>query len=326
METELKKKVVGQDEPIYKIASAIKRSRAGIANPERRVGSFLFLGPTGVGKTELTKQLAHYLFDDEKALIRFDMSEYMERHTVSKLIGAPPGYVGYEEAGKLTEAVRHRPYSIILFDEVEKAHPDVFNILLQVLDDGRLTDSKGRLVNFKNTLIILTSNIGSEQLINMNQIGFEDSIKKSEERKKQYNDVREKVMDELQKTFRPEFLNRLDEVIVFKPLDRQNIRRIITILVHESVAHLSERGITVHFDRKVFDKLAKDGYDAKYGARPLRRRLQTDIMNPLANAIIEGNIKEGAIITVGLADDEYTFTVKKPTRFVQKKKRVEVPA
>ena len=323
MESELKKQIVGQDESIHKISNAIKRSRAGIANPDRPVGSFLFLGPTGVGKTELAKQLAQYMFDSEKALVRFDMSEYMERHTVSKLIGAPPGYVGYEEAGKLTESVRHRPYSIVLFDEVEKAHPDVFNILLQVLDDGRLTDSKGRVVNFKNVVIILTSNIGSEQLVSMNQIGFEDSMKKSEEKQKQYDEVRDKVMDELQKSFRPEFLNRLDEVIVFKPLDQQNIRKVVSILINEAIGQLSDKGITAHIDRRVFEKLSKEGYDTKYGARPLRRKIQTDILNPLANAIIEGNVKDGAMVTIAVKDNAYTFSVSKQRKVSTKRKRKE---
>ena len=325
MERELKKQVIGQDESIEKIAAAIKRSRAGISNPDRPVGSFLFLGPTGVGKTELAKQLAQYLFDDEKALVRIDMSEYMERHTVSKLIGAPPGYVGYEEAGKLTETIRHRPYSIVLFDEVEKAHPDVFNVLLQVLDDGRLTDSKGRVVNFKNTVIILTSNIGSDQLINANQIGFEDVVKKSDEYDRRYNEVKERVMEKLQKSFRPEFLNRLDEIIVFKPLDRDSIRKVVTLLIGESMEQLSDRGVTVTVDRKVYDKITRDGYDAKYGARPLRRKIQTDILNPLANAIIDGNIGRGATVTISVKDDAYTFETAKPAG--RRKKKVErVPA
>ena len=320
MEIELKKQIIGQDEAIQKIAFAIKRSRAGIANPERPVGSFLFLGPTGVGKTELAKQLAQYLFDDDKALVRFDMSEYMERHTVSKLIGAPPGYVGYEEAGKLTEAVRHRPYSIVLFDEVEKAHPDVFNILLQLLDDGRLTDSKGRTVNFKNTVIILTSNIGSEQLVSMNQIGFGETLRKSEEKQKKYDEVREKVMDELQKSFRPEFLNRLDEIVVFKPLDQQSIRRIVSLMIDEAIAQLSVKGITAHIDQKVFEKIGKEGYDAKYGARPLQRKIQTDILNPLANTIIEGNAGDGATVTIGVKDDVYTFSTAWKQATKRKKK------
>ena len=320
MEDELKRQVIGQDDSIHKIASAIKRARAGIADPNRPVGSFLFLGPTGVGKTELAKRLAQYLFDDEKALVRFDMSEYMERHTVSKLIGAPPGYVGYEEAGKLTEAVRHRPYSIVLFDEIEKAHPDVFNLLLQVLDDGRLTDSKGRLVNFKNTVIILTSNVGSEQLINMNQIGFDDALKKSEEKQKSQDEVREKVMGELQKSFRPEFLNRLDEIIVFKQLDQRSITRIVSLLIDGAMSNLLEKGITVQVDRKVIDKIGKEGYDAKYGARPLHRKIQTDILNPLANAIIDGNIKEGALINVSVDDGKYVFSAPSKKSTAKRKK------
>ena len=322
MEKELKKQIIGQDESIEKISAAIKRSRAGIANPDRPVGSFLFLGPTGVGKTELAKQLARYLFDDEKALIRFDMSEYMERHTVSKMIGAPPGYVGYEEAGKLTEAVRHRPYSIVLFDEVEKAHPDVFNVLLQVLDDGRLTDSKGRTVNFKNTVVILTSNVGSDQLINMNQIGFGETLKKSEEQDKQYDEVRGRVMDQLQKSFKPEFLNRLDEVIVFKPLDRASVRKVVTLMVDESIKQLSEREIAITVDKKVYEKIGTEGYHSEYGARPLRRKIQTDILNPLANAIIAGNLEGGADcgVYITVEDGEYQFNISGKTKNKKKKR------
>ena len=311
MEAELRKQIIGQDESIHKIAAAIKRSRAGIANPDRPVGSFLFLGPTGVGKTELAKQLAQYMFDDEKALVRFDMSEYMERHTVSKMIGAPPGYVGYEDAGKLTEAVRHRPYSIVLFDEVEKAHPDVFNVLLQVLDDGRLTDSKGRVVNFKNTVVILTSNVGSEKLINMNQIGFEEAVKKSEERSRQYDEVRNRVMDTLQKSFRPEFLNRLDEIIVFKPLSKPDVRKVVTLQVNEAIQRLADREIAITVDRAVYEKIGKDGYHAEYGARPLRRKIQTDLLNPLANAIIEGNLGRGSSVHVRIEDGVYQFDTTK---------------
>ena len=319
MEAELKKQIIGQDESIDKITLAIKRSRAGIANPDRPVGSFLFLGPTGVGKTYLPKQLARYMFDDEKALVRFDMSEYMERHTVSKLIGAPPGYVGYEESGKLTEAVRHRPYSIVLFDEVEKAHPDVFNVLLQVLDDGRLTDSKGRIVNFKNTVVILTSNIGSEQLVNMNQIGFEDSMKKSEESDKQYDEVKDRVMEKLQKSFRPEFLNRLDEIVVFKPLDQTSIRKIVTLLINEATQRLAEREIAVSVDREVYEKVGKEGYNTEYGARPLHRKIQTDILDPLASAIIEGNLESGSSVRITVEDGKYKFDTSK--RYIAKKKK-----
>ena len=324
MQQDLKQHIIGQDEAVEKIASAIKRSRAGISDPDRPVGSFLFLGPTGVGKTELAKQLAHLLFDDEKALVRFDMSEYMERHTVSKLIGAPPGYVGYEEAGKLTESVRHRPYSIILFDEVEKAHPDIFNILLQVLDDGRLTDSKGRVVNFKNTVIILTSNIGSDQLIHGSKIGFEETIKKSEISKREYDVVRETVMDELQKTFRPEFLNRLDEIITFRPLDRKSVRKVVSLLMTEALKQLSERQVIVLPDKGVFDKLAREGFDAKFGARPLQRKIQTDLLNPLANKILEGNIGEGTTVTISVdKENGYAFTVTKPKAEKQKQRKRE---
>ena len=310
MDLELKKHIIGQDEPIEKIASAIKRSRAGISSPDRPVGSFIFLGPTGVGKTELARQLAKYMFDDEKALVRFDMSEYMERHTVSKLIGAPPGYVGHENSGKLTESVRHRPYSIVLFDEIEKAHPDVSNILLQVLDAGLLTDGKGRTVNFKNTIIILTSNIGSDQLVNMSQIGFEDSLKKTEEVKKRYDVVKDKILQELQKFFKPEFLNRLDEVIVFKPLNKQSIRKVVSILLGEVSKQLADKNITVNFDKSVLDKVGKDGYDSKYGARPLRRKIQTDILNPLANHIIEGNLFEDGVIDIKIENEEYQFNIR----------------
>ena len=309
MDSILRKRIIGQDEPVEKITAAIKRSRAGIASPDRPVGSFLFLGPTGVGKTALAKELAKYLFDDEKALIRFDMSEYMERHTVSKLIGAPPGYVGYEESGKLTEAIRHRPYSVVLFDEVEKAHPGVFDVLLQVLDDGRLTDSKGRLVNFKNTVIILTSNVGSEQLVNMNQIGFGDSLKKADEKKRQNEEVRGRVMETLQKSFKPEFLNRLDEIIVFKTLDQPSIRKIVSILIAEAVDRLAGRDISVTVSKEVYDKIAREGYDAKYGARPLSRKIQTDLFNPLANLIIERSVSEGSSIAIRVEKGEYVFDV-----------------
>lgn len=323
MESALKKKVIGQNDAVEKISSAIKRSRAGISDPTKPIGSFLFLGPTGVGKTELAKQLAKYMFDDEKSLVRFDMSEYMERHTVSKLIGAPPGYVGHEEAGKLTEMIRHRPYSIILFDEIEKAHPDVFNILLQLLDDGILTDSKGRTVNFKNTIIILTSNIGSEQIAGMSSIGFEESIRKSEQIDKEYKDVKNKVMLVLQKTFKPEFLNRLDEVIVFRPLQENSIRKIVFEILERSISRLAEKQITVEVEKKVSEKLAKDGYNNKFGARPLQRKIQTDILNPLANAIIDGTLKKGSTVTIGVKDNEYTFKTKNRANSKKEKSLIE---
>ncbi len=311
MEQELKRYVIGQSEAIQLVTAAIQRSRVGIADPDRPIGSFLFLGPTGVGKTELTKQLAQYLFDDEKALIRFDMSEYMERHTVSKLIGAPPGYVGYEESGKLTESVRHRPYSVILFDEVEKAHPDIFNLLLQVLDDGRLTDAKGRVINFKNAIIVLTSNVGSEFLTSINMIGFgeEDENKTANEA---YQEVKLKINDILQKTFRPEFLNRLDEVVVFRPLSRTVIKKIVVQQLQGVIKRLSEKFIDLSATKEVADKLTKDGYNSKFGARPLRRLIQTDILNPLASTIVNEGIGKSAKINVGVnKEGEYAFKILK---------------
>ena len=318
MEIEVKKVIIGQDEPIDKIASTIRRSRAGISDPNKPTGSFLLLGPTGVGKTELAKQVAKYLFDDEKSLVRFDMSEYMERHSVSKLIGAPPGYVGYQESGQLTEAVRHRPYSILLFDEIEKAHPDVFNLLLQVLDDGRLTDSKGRIVNFKNSIIILTSNIGSEHLVSMGSIGFNNADGSDEQ---VYADVKIKVMEALQKTFKPELLNRLDETIVFKPITKNMIRKIAQIQTMEVIKRIEEKNIKIDISKSVYDKLAISGYDSKYGARPIKRKIQTDILDPIANLIISGGVKEGNSISVDVKKDEYVFNVTKRNRV---KSKVEV--
>lgn len=316
MDKELKKKVIGQDEAVDLVSAAIKRSRAGISDPNRPIGSFMFLGPTGVGKTELTKQLAGYLFDDTKALIRFDMSEYMERHSVSKLIGAPPGYVGYEEAGKLTEAVRHRPYAVILFDEIEKAHPDVFNLLLQVLDDGRLTDGKGRIVNFTNTIIVLTSNVGSEQLVTMNNVGFEDLSKGTEKqnREREYSKVKERVFENLQKRFKPEFLNRLDDIVVFHTLSPKDIRKVVGENVKEITARLEKQGVKILLDPKVYDKLAKDGYDIKYGARPLRRVIQAKLLNPLADYILKNEVKSGGSININVRDEEYSFVITKKGR------------
>ena len=310
MDEALKKRVVGQEEAVELITDAIRRSRTGISDPNRPIGSFMFLGPTGVGKTELSKQIASFLFDDKNALIRVDMSEYMEPHSVSKLIGAPPGYIGYEESGKLTEAVRHRPYSIVLFDEVEKAHPDVFNILLQVLDAGRLTDAKGRSVNFKNTIIILTSNIGSEHLVSFSSIGFEDKKQKTKE--SLYLAVKDKVMDVLVKSFRPEFLNRLDEIVVFKPLEQNVIKKIVHHHLDDVVKRLNEKGIEISFTPEVTSKLAKDAYNPEYGARPLRRRIQTDILNPVARFIVNKEVAEGGAVFVSVgSDNTYAFENKK---------------
>ncbi|HVT91459.1 MAG TPA: AAA family ATPase, partial [Bryobacteraceae bacterium] len=288
----LHQRVIGQDEAVTLVTEAILRSRSGIKDPRRPVGSFLFLGPTGVGKTELSKALAETLFDTEAAMVRIDMSEYMEKHAVSRLIGAPPGYVGYDEGGQLTEAVRRKPYAVILFDEIEKAHPDVFNVLLQVLDDGRLTDSQGRTVDFKNTVIIMTSNIGSRYLIDGVQ---GDTIPDS---------VRESVMADLRKSFRPEFLNRVDETILFKPLTLEEITSIVDLLMADLNKRLSDRRVTVKLDAKAKDWVAEKGYDPVFGARPLKRFLQRHVETKLARALIAGEVAEGTDITFTVQNDE----------------------
>ncbi len=296
----LHRSVIGQDEAVSRVCDAIVRSRAGIKDPGRPIGSFLFLGPTGVGKTELAKTVARCLFDDEKNLIRIDMSEYMEKYSVSRLIGAPPGYVGYEEGGQLTEAVRRRPYAVVLFDEIEKAHPDVFNILLQVLDDGRITDSQGRTVDFKNTVIILTSNLGSQLLL--------DGIDESGEIK---GEVRDAVGELLKRSFRPEFLNRLDETVFFKPLTRDNVRAIAEIMLGELNSRLSERRITCVFTERAKDAIVSGGYDPVYGARPLRRFIQHNIETLVGRSIIADEISGGCTVTVDVGDSgEFEATVK----------------
>ena len=277
MEEVLKNRIKGQDEAVQKISDAVKRSRAGIADPNRPIGSFIFLGPTGVGKTELTKALAEFMFNDEKALIRVDMSEFMEKHSVSKLIGAPPGYVGYDESGGLTEMVRHRPYSVILFDEIEKAHPEVFNVLLQVLDNGRLTDTKGRVVNFKNAVIIMTSNIGAQYIDKMEKIGFAETASEKQE----YVDVKSKVLVSLKDYFRPEFLNRLDDVIIFNILSEQAITDIVEIQIAQVKTRLTDKEITLEVSPAVIKFLAKEGYNPQYGARPLKRLIQEKILTKI---------------------------------------------
>ncbi len=317
IEAELKRRVVGQDTAIQKIADAIKRSRVGIGDPNRPIGSFLFLGPTGVGKTELTKALTEFLFDDEKALIRVDMSEYMEKFAVSKLIGAPPGYVGYEESGNLTEQVRHRPYSVILFDEIEKAHPEVFNILLQVLDDGRLTDSKGRTVNFKNTVIVLTSNIGGEFIDKMERIGFGTGDSKDD-----YEDAKTRVMGALRDYFRPEFLNRLDDIIMFDILSPNVIKEIVSIQVDKLRERLKQKDISVVLSNDAMEYLAKQGYNPQYGARPLRRLIQDKILTPVANAIIAERMSYGGNVHVTMKGEEISIRVEKRKPVVQKKRRL----
>ncbi|MBI3420757.1 MAG: AAA family ATPase [Candidatus Sungbacteria bacterium] len=300
MEEELRKRVIGQNEAISKIASAVRRSRAGISEENRPIGSFIFLGPTGVGKTELAKTLAEFLFSDEKALIRIDMSEYMERHAASKFIGSPPGYVGYEEGGQLTELVKHRPYSVILFDEIEKAHPEVFNILLQILDNGRLTDAKGRVVNFKNTIIIMTSNIGGEYMSEMSQIGFMGIDEDTRERKE--TDMQGKIRKALERHFRPEFLNRLDEIIIFSSLSPIVIQQIVAIQLERVRQRMELREIAISFSDKLKAFVAEKGYDMNYGARPLKRAIQNLILDPLAQDIISGKLSRGDSILVDVAD------------------------
>ena len=289
MEDALRRRVVGQDEAVTAVANAIRRARAGLQDPNRPMGSFLFLGPTGVGKTELTKALAEFLFDDESAMVRIDMSEYMEKHSVSRLIGAPPGYVGYDEGGSLTEAVRRRPYQVILFDEVEKAHPDVFNVLLQVLDDGRLTDGQGRTVDFRNTLIVLTSNLGSEALARLPE-------------RADVSVAREAVMDAVRAAFRPEFLNRLDEILLFRRLSRDDMKGIVAIQIERLKGLLADRKITLDLDAAAMAWLGNAGYDPVYGARPLKRVIQRELQNPLAELILKGQIPDGSTVRVSASD------------------------
>lgn len=291
MEDSLKEQIIGQDEAVIKLTKAIRRTRAGLKNPKKPIGSFIFLGPTGVGKTEMAKVLARYLFDSEDALIRIDMSEYMEKFAVSRLVGAPPGYVGYEEGGQLTERVRRKPYSVVLFDEIEKAHADVFNILLQVLDDGQLTDSLGRKVNFKNTIIIMTSNVGTKDIKANGGFGFDDN-----ENKDDYKELKHTVEDAMKRLFNPEFLNRIDDAIVFRSLTKDDIRKIISIEMRDMVENLKETGMEVELDKSAQDFLATKGYDKKFGARPLKRALQKYLEDPMAEELLIGNMKEGSKI------------------------------
>lgn len=310
IEEELTKRVVGQKEAVGKVADAVKRSRAGISDPNRPIASFMFLGPTGVGKTELTRALAEFMFDDDKALIRVDMSEYMEKHSVSKIIGAPPGYVGHEEGGALTELVRHRPYAVLLFDEIEKAHPEVFNILLQVLDNGYLTDAKGRRVNFRNTIIIMTSNVGAQYIDRMEALGFAADATDA----KNYILAKEKVSSTLKDYFRPEFLNRVDEIIIFNILSPEAVREIVTIQVKEVVARLTAKDIALSLSPEVYEYLAKEGYNPHYGARPLRRLIQDKILTKVASLIVSRGVLSGGSVSVGMKGGEFTFDVRKSGR------------
>ncbi len=307
-EEELGSRVIGQKEAIHAISNAMRRSRVGIADENRPIGSFLFVGPTGVGKTELARSLADFMFNDGKALIRIDMSEYMERHAVSRLIGSPPGYVGHEEGGQLTEKVRRRPYSVVLFDEIEKAHPEAFNILLQILDNGRLTDSKGREVNFKNTIIILTSNIGSG-MINKQNIGFEGKEATKSKQDAAYDEMKERVMSSIKEAFKPEFINRLDDIIIFHHLQSEELRKIVELQVVQLQERLKEKGIEITLTEKAKEHLASIGYDELYGARPLKRVIQNKILDPLAMKMIEGNVVDGTKVKVDLQKQEFSFEI-----------------
>lgn len=320
MEGYLNKAIVGQKGAISKITNAVKRSRVGISDPDRPIGSFMLLGPTGVGKTELTRKLAEFMFDNKDALIRIDMSEFMEGHSVSKLIGSPPGYIGHDDGGGLTEKVRHRPYSVVLFDEIEKAHPEIFNILLQVLDNGQLTDGKGRTVNFRNTIIVLTSNIGSEFIDKMEKIGF--AVTEADDNKTNaYNEAKGKVLESLKDYFRPEFLNRLDEIIVFDTLEKETLEKIIDIQLDIVEKRLAEKDIKLKLTPKALDAVIKEGYDPEYGARPLKRAIQSHILNPLASEIIKAGTKAKGQFLVDYKDGEFTYDLKVAK---SKKKEAEV--
>ncbi len=296
MESGLRRRVIGQDEALQAVSNAVRRARAGLQDPNRPVGSFIFMGPTGVGKTETARALAEFLFDDEKAMVRLDMSEYMEKHAVARMIGAPPGYIGYEEGGQLTEAVRRRPYSVVLFDEIEKAHPDVFNVLLQILDDGRLTDSKGRVVDFKNTVLIMTSNLGSREI----QAGAENPLAD--------RDIKKDVLQVLRDHFKPEFLNRIDDIVVFAQLTRDEIAKIIDVQLEKLRNNLAERGITIELDETAREFIIQEGYDPVYGARPLKRAIQTLVQNPLAISLLNGDISSGSNVRITAVDGEMKFT------------------
>ncbi len=320
IESELHKRVVGQDQAIQAVADAVRRSRAGLSNEKRPIGSFLFMGTTGVGKTELAKALAEFLFNDENMITRIDMSEYQERHTVSRLVGAPPGYVGYDEGGQLTEAVRRKPYSVILLDEIEKAHPDVFNVLLQVLDDGRLTDNKGRTVDFKNTILIMTSNVGSDiiqgymdRLPAVGQPGADpaEEMRAIATRRELLDECKEKVMDVLKTTVRPEFLNRIDEIIMFDPLTQNDIRDILHIQMKQLQNRLSEEGVTIEFTKAFEDHMVTGGYDPAYGARPIKRLMQRELVNQLAKAILAGTVHKDSVIEVDVAGGQIVLNDKK---------------
>jgi ATP-dependent Clp protease ATP-binding subunit ClpC len=304
LENILHSRVIGQEEAVASVAKAIKRARVGLKDPSRPVGSFIFLGPTGVGKTELTKALAEALFGDESAMIRIDMSEYMEKHTVSRLIGSPPGYVGYDEGGQLTEKVKRKPYSVVLFDEIEKAHPDVFNILLQILEDGRLTDGKGRTVDFKNTVLIMTSNVGSHTIKKQKVLGFTAS---TGEKESVYEKMKDNVMEELRSSFRPEFLNRIDDIIVFHQLEEAHLKEIVEIMLKSLVKRIKEMNIEIQVSDEAKNLLMKKGFDPQYGARPLRRAITKMVEDQLSEEILKGNVKAGSKVQINVEEEKLVF-------------------
>ena len=307
LEKILHKRVIGQEDAVSAVAKAVRRGRVGLKDPRRPIGSFLFLGPTGVGKTEISKALAEAIFGKEQAMIRVDMSEYMEKHSVSKMIGSPPGYVGHEDGGQLSEKVRRNPYSVILFDEIEKAHPDVFNILLQVLDDGHITDSQGRKVDFKNTIIIMTSNAGAQSIVEPKKLGFSST----DDEKQNYERMKNGVMEEVKRIFKPEFLNRIDETIVFRALNKEDMKLIVTLMLKDLMTRCKKQmDITLTVQNSVKDYIVEKAYEPKYGARPLRRKIQSEIEDRLAEEILEGRVKKSDKVIVSVKKDAISFTVK----------------
>jgi ATP-dependent Clp protease ATP-binding subunit ClpC len=304
MEEELHRSIIGQEEAIQAIAKAVRRARSGLKDPRRPVGSFMFLGPTGVGKTELTKALARFLFGSEEALVQLDMSEFMERHTVSRLVGAPPGYVGFEEAGQLTEALRRHPYSIVVFDEVEKAHPDAHNMLLQIMEEGHLSDAKGRKVDFRNAIIVMTSNIGADMIKRQTGLGFALKRDEATDERLAYEDMRKKLLDALKRVFRPEFINRLDSVVVFRALTKEDLHQIVSLELHKVALRLEEHTLKLEATPVAVDRLAADGYDPDMGARPLKRIIQQRVEDPLSDAMLGGTFADGDTILVDVIDDE----------------------
>jgi len=304
MEEELRAHIVGQEEAIEAISKAVRRARAGLKDPRRPIGSFIFLGPTGVGKTELTKALARFLFGSEDALIQLDMSEFMERHSVSRLVGAPPGYVGYEEAGQLTEALRRRPYSIVVFDEIEKAHPEAHNMLLQIMEEGHLSDARGRKVDFRNALIVMTSNVGADLIKRQTSLGFDIQRDEDLEDQLAYQEMRKKLLDSLKRVFRPEFVNRVDTVIVFRALSRENIKEIVRLELDKVSLRIEEHAIVINTTPAALEKMAEMGYDPEFGARPLKRVIQQSIEDALSDAMLAGEFEDGDTIIVDVVDDE----------------------